>query len=217
VTRAVTFNRALALAADSKHAEAAKLFVQYLESTPREDLWWAEGYKHYQAACKAAKIEPQEKDKLQKPGVKKVVAVTLADGKTVAIGDDSDETLTKLGKPTQKTQAVPHSAIQRLRFETHGIELFTAQDEVCVIVLVPKGAQVKIPGPDGKPAGSLRLGLTRKTIESLPGCADAALRPFLPSRPGVWVYYPALGVAVVYDRDGPDGVVTSILVGGTER
>ena len=146
---------------------------------------------------------------------RKQLGVTLADGKTVAPGDELDETLTKLGKPTRSTPACPGTTLKRLWFEAHGIEVFDNEDEVFVVVLKAKGPQVNVLGADGKPAGALKVGMTRKQVEALPGGADSALRSFMPSRPGVCAYYPALGVAVVYDRDGPDGAVVSVIVGAS--
>jgi|GEM_PF-5240891 len=144
------------------------------------------------------------------------LSITLSNGKTVAPGEDTDEILTKLAKATRTTPAVPSATIKRFWFEAHGIAIF-ASDESLAIVLLAKGPVVKWPGADGKPAGLLRIGMKRKQVEALPSGDRYALRPFLSSQPRVCAYYPALGVAVIYDSDGPDGVVTSVIVGGVAR
>jgi hypothetical protein len=210
VRRAVAFNRGLAEAADGKPAEAAARFREYLESAPRSNAWWEAAYKHYAAECAAAKIEPMSGDELKRePGKRNPAVVALPGGRTIAPGDDPDELQNKLGKPSLKT-TIHGTALVRLRYAEHGIEVVSNGDEVLAVTVTgAKGpAVVRAAGP----VGELRPGMTRKAVEALPNGTEYAFRPFAPD--GVRVaYYPAGGVAVVYDRPGPDGVVTAVLVG----
>jgi hypothetical protein len=217
-TRAITFNRALALAADGKLAEAAKLFIRFLETTPRYDPWWSEGYRHYGELSKKLDMEPLKPDALRKPEKPRPQAVVLASRQTIRPGDDADEVLNRLPKPTRQVPAIPRAALERLRFDAQGIELITDDEEVFVVVAVSKKAGVPWPvaWPCGRPAGDVRVGMSRADVEALPGGGDFALRPFTP-RAGTVAYYPAWEFAIVYDRDGPDGIVKAVIVGPGAR
>ena len=191
--------------AAGKYSLAAVCFARVAAEFPQRREAWAclAGAHFLRYRAYFAKTDPPRKQ----------LGVTLADGKTVTPDDELDETLTKLGKPTRSTPACPGTTLKRLWLEPHGLEVFTDGDEVLFVVLKAKGPQVNVLGADGKPAGALKVGMARKQVEALPGGADSALSPFLPSGTSMCAYYPAWGVAVVYDRDGPDSVVVSVIVG----
>jgi hypothetical protein len=71
----------------------------------------------------------------------KKTVVMLASGKTVTPGDDIDEVLNKLGRPTRMTRVIPGTDLRRLRFESLGIDVFAAEngEVIAVILLPPKG------------------------------------------------------------------------------
>ncbi|MBA4190356.1 MAG: hypothetical protein C0467_20405 [Planctomycetaceae bacterium] len=214
-TQAITFNRALALAADGKPSEAIKLLVRFLETTQQYDPWWSEGYQHYLVLCKQLKLEPRPRDALRKPTKQQLQTATLASGKTVRPGNAPDDVLSMLGKPSRQSPIAPRISLLRWSLDTQGIELIVQPDEeVLVVVLVSKKSGVPWPktGPCGRPAGDLRVGMSREQVEALPGGADFALRPFAPQT-SVYAYYPEWDLTVVYDRDGTDGVVKAIIVG----
>jgi hypothetical protein len=106
-------------------------------------------------------------------------------------------------------------SLLRARFASHGIEvMMTPEDEVLLVVLISKKAGVPWPRthPCGRPAGDLRVGMSREQVEVLPGGADFALQPFSPQAE-VCAYYPEWELAVIYDRPGPDGIVKMVIVG----
>jgi hypothetical protein len=72
---------------------------------------------------------------------RKPAVVTLAAGKTVTSGDDIDEVLNKLGRPTRTTRVIPGTDLRRLRFESLGIDVFAAEngEVIAVVLLAPKG------------------------------------------------------------------------------
>jgi hypothetical protein len=218
-TRAITFNRALILAANGKASEAAKLFIRFLQTTPRYDPWWGEGYRHYKALCETLGMEPQAADDLRKPAKTERQSVVLPSGQVVRPRDDEEEVLSRLPKPTRETRATPRSNLMRARFLAHGVEfIYDPEVELLIVSAITKKAAVPwpVPGKYGAPVGDIRVGMTRDQIEALPGGTDFALRPFAP-RATTCAYYPAWELAVVYDGDGADAVVKAILVGPGAR
>ncbi|MFO0824643.1 MAG: hypothetical protein U0792_16255 [Gemmataceae bacterium] len=215
-TRAITFNRALAFS-DGNPSYAARLFLRFLETTPRYDPWWSDGYERYLKLCEKLQWNPRSRDELRKPEPQQAQVAILASGKIVKPGDDPDELLSRLGKPSQKTPVTPRVSLLRARFASHGIEVVIT-DEVLLVVLISKKAGVPWPRthPCGRPAGDLRVGMSREQVEALPGGADFALQPFSPQA-DVCAYYPELELAVIYDRPGPDGIVKMVIVGNGVR
>lgn len=214
-TRAITFNRALAFVADGKDSYAIRLFIRFLETTPRYDPWWAEGYEHYLKLCKKLEWLPRSRDELRAPEKQQPQHAILASGKVVRPGDDPDELLSRLGKPSRETRMIPRLALMRARFDSQGIEVvLVPEEEVLLVVLISRKAGVAWPRthPCGRPAGNLRVGMSREQVEALPGGADFARRPFSPQAE-VCAYYPEWEVAVIYDRPGPDGIVKAVIVG----
>lgn len=212
VNRVLAFNRGLAFAADGKKTEAMKLFVRFLETTLRSDPWWLVGYRHYLKVCESLKIEPTPKDKLQAIAARKPLAVILASGKTIVPGEETDSALSKFGKPTLTTVVCPGTTLRWYRFESDGIEFLAADEDEVLMIILPSSKAPRVTLPGEKPVGQLRVGMTRKEVEALPGGTEFVLRPFAP-QPGVRSHYPTWCLTVLYDGDGPDGVVVSILVG----
>jgi hypothetical protein len=214
VLRAVAFNRGLAAVSEGRHADAAKLFTTYLESTPRSDAWWNPAHDHYTSACTAIKAEPLPRDRFKPVQARRKAAVVLPGRRTVTPEEDLDEVQNKLGNPKLRTTPRIVTGVDllvRLGFSEHGIEVIGYEDEVIAVAVVgPKGRAVVV--RSAGPAGELRVGMTRKDVEALPGGTAYAFQPFAPGGNKL-AYFPAGGVAVVYDRDGPDGVVAAVLVG----
>jgi tetratricopeptide (TPR) repeat protein len=211
--RAITFNRAIAFERDGKFEEAVKLFVRFLESTPRYNPWWSAGYQRYLEVCQSLKIPPKTKENLQEIVPQKTPEVVLPTGK-VTLGNEIDVVLTRFGKAKQVTPVCPASNLKWYRFDAQGMEVLALEDDrvQAVLVMVPKGPVVKIPAQEGKPAIELRVGMSRKTIDTLLGSPRLA-HPSITPQAGSCVYYPVWDLVVFYDSNDRDAIVRSILLG----
>ena len=211
IIRAITFNRAIAFERDGNPEEAVKLFVRFLESTPRYDPWWPAGYQQYREKCQSLQIAPKTKETLQEFIPRRLPEVVLPTG-TVAVGNEIDDVFTRFGKVKRVTPVCPGSNLKWHRFETQGIDVLAVEDDrvLAILVVVPKGPVVKIPAPDGEPARALRVGMSRKTVEMLLGTLKLAHASSTPQA-GKCVYYPVWELVICYDSHEADALVSSII------
>jgi tetratricopeptide (TPR) repeat protein len=212
VIRAITFNRANAFERDGKLEEAAKQFVRFLEITPRYDPWWPAGYQHYLEVCQSLKIAPKTKENLQQIVPQKLPEVVLPTGK-VTVGNEIDDVLTRFGKAKRVTPVCPGSNLKWYRIDAQGIEVLAVENDrvLAVLVVVPKGPVVKIPTQDGKPVIELRVGVSRRTVETMLASPKFA-HPSITAQAGLSVYYPVWDLVVFYDGNETDAIVSSILL-----
>jgi tetratricopeptide (TPR) repeat protein len=205
VREAITFNTALAQTDEEK---AIAMYEEYLAGAARSSVWWTTAYDHYATLCQNLSRKPVAKETLgQKATLLKQLVVTLADGKTVHVGESLEDVIAKLGKPTQIRKE--RSSVRRLVFEKHGIELLADAEEVFAIVITsPKGLSIEIRevGLAGKKHGELKVGMSQKQVETLLGQGELLSYLFLSKE---YPYYAELGVAVEYTDD----VVSRVIVG----
>jgi hypothetical protein len=216
-TQALQFNRALALAGTNQK-QAAALFEGYLTTAPRSSPWWPVAYERYAALCESLGTEATPKAQLGKDAPRRrQLAVALPAGGVVHVGEALDDVVKRLGEPDRETR-IDGTTVRRLHFDAHGIYLVADKEEVFAVVIVSADGPrvvVREGGLGGKRLGEIRVGMTRKDVESLPGGAAVTQRPFVTQdKDGkfyhVFAYYADLGVAIVYDKDN---VVIGILVG----
>jgi tetratricopeptide (TPR) repeat protein len=209
-TRAITFNRACIMAAKGKASEAATLFIRFLQTTPREDRWWSEGYNRYKELCKRLEAEPMSRDMLRKELQPTSQSLSLASGLIITPGEEADPVLNRLPRPRLRT-SVGHTDLQWLHYDELGFQLCVTDDIHLVVVT---SARVEIPwprrGPDGRQR-HLRIGTFRELVEELPGGREFVSNAFAPQS-GTIAYYPAWRMAIVYDRPGPEGVVSKVIL-----
>ena len=208
VRGAIAFNTAAALG-DTDGAEAAALYEEYLKYAPRSNAWWPTAYEQYESLCKRLNREAAPKaDLARKAPLAKQLAVSVPGAGLIHVGQDIDEALAKLGKPTRETKE--RSSIRRLTFEKHGIELLADADAVFAVVIVSATGptvEVREAGLHGKKLGELKIGTARAAVETLIGKGDTASLFFLKT---LYPYYADLGVAVDYDAKGK---VVGLIIG----
>jgi hypothetical protein len=206
-------------ATEADEKAAAKLYEQYLSEAPRSNPWWDVAYDRYEALCKAAKLEAKEVSELGRKDQRRVqLAVTLAGGEKIHLGESLKDVLARLGKPTgEETLASIDKLplVSKLRFERHGVELIADQDEVFAVMIVSAdgpAVPVREAGLNGRTLGELKVGLSRKKVEALTNGRKPVEKGFTESGSGGVKYevYAELGVGVRYnDKDE----VTAIIVG----
>jgi hypothetical protein len=218
VAAAASFHQALAAAAAGTpegQAEAVRLFETYLRGAAPGSAWWPLAYERYAALCQTLgqSAKPAADLRPARPAALRVIrAVTLTTGAAVAVGEEVDEVTRRLGPPAT-AEAVPGLALRRLRFPSHGIELLADESNVIAVSVTGAagpGLPLHLRGAASGAVGELKVGLPRREVERLLG-GIGVHRPL--TRYGThYHYYRGLGVAVRYDRPGPDGVAVELAV-----
>jgi tetratricopeptide (TPR) repeat protein len=218
VARAATFHNAHARAAagaPEDRTEAARLFETFLRTTDPASAWWPAALEQYRAVCQALGLPAKTETELRpirRDLPLPIRSVTLASGAVLALGETVEEVLHRLG-PAEASEALSGTGLRRLRFATHGIELLADETHVIAIYVtgptVP-GLRLQLPGVGSGTAGELKVGMSRRETE--PRLGGIGVHRPLTGFGDLYHYYRHLGVAIRYDRPGPDGVVVELVL-----
>jgi tetratricopeptide (TPR) repeat protein len=216
VHQAVMFNTAMALRADGKTAQASETLKNYLLNVPCSNPWWNVAYGTYLELQKALGVQPQNKEELAVKAnpLRKQMAVQLANGEFIHIGEALKDVLVKLGKPTKEVTD-SSSGLQCLHYPDLGVVLIADDEEVFGFTInSDKGPKivVKEKGPNGKVLGEIRIGMSQKEVEELSGVNDWINRCFT-NIGRKYPYSPGLGIALIYGKGDKKDTVVGILLG----
>lgn len=216
----VGYNRAMALATGPNRAEqteAADILEIYLRGNDPHLTWWTLAYERYRTLCSSLGRPAQERDELQPPQPARsrpCLSVTLAGGKTIALTDPVEEVVRRLGEKPRRQTKETGSSFRRLTFPQYGIELLVDEQEVVAILLTgPAAPPLTVRGKEwgSDPQAVLRVGMTRKEVEAMPGGTKYVHRP-LTQFGRLYHYYRDLRLAVHFDRPGSEGVLQELVL-----
>lgn len=203
------FNKAAAMERTDKEA-ASKLYETYLNQESQSSPWWTVAYERYTKLCNDTTIRARPRSDFRHSTTRlHKLCLPLPGGELIHVGQNVAEVTALLGKPTRVTNQ-PSSALRRVRFDAHGIELICDGDEVFAILAIsPKGPVIGVreTGLSGKKLGDLKVGQTREEVERMLGKSGRALVLDLDSECD---FYADLGVAIMYDEEGK---VSSLILG----
>jgi tetratricopeptide (TPR) repeat protein len=213
VASALRYNRAIALSAADKPADALRQFEEYLELSSAAGAWWPLAYEHYAALCKKAGREPRTKADLSGPAVTRrrmVTSVRLGSGATLAVSEPVADAAERLG---EKVPVVSRTKLSRWHCPQHGVDVL-ATDRILAIHLVGDKApplQVRETGLGGK-VTELRLNMPEAELNRVLADEVFDSRPL--DDPKVpYQFYPRLGIAVRVK----DGKVSELAVAQIPR
>jgi hypothetical protein len=139
-------------------------------------------------------------------------SVTLASGAVLAVGEAVEDVVRRLGAPTGE-EAVRGTVLRRLRFAAHGVELLADETHVTAVYVTAAAVpslRLQLPGVGAGVVGELKVGMPRREAERLLG--GIGLHRPLTGFGDIYHYYCSLGVAINYDRPGPDGAVAELVL-----
>lgn len=212
IVAAVNYNRALVFAAGGERLEAVALFEKYLRAADPRSAWWSSAYDRYAELCHALGLTTRTKANFVKvvaERLRRTATVTLASGRTLAVGEAIEDVLERLG--AHRTIVVlPQTNLKRYVFERHGIDVLATEEVVTVLLRNTKVTPVTIRHrcPNGEIVGELRVGMTRPQVESMWSGEDILGQ-------GVYFYNRALGIAIRYDGSSLDARAVELVVAQT--
>ena len=218
VEQAVKFNTAMAQRAVGKNAQAIATLKSYLLSVPSSSPWWSVAYKAYFDLQMAMGAEPQSQESLtvKASQVRRQMAVKLANGKIVHVGESVKDVKDKLGTPASE---MPDSStgLNILSYPALGVTFITDTQEVVGLTLTGENSPVILvqeKGTNGKVLGEVRIGMTRDEVKTQTGVTDWISRKFTNiSDERCYPYSPGLGIALIYGKGKNANVVVGILIG----
>jgi tetratricopeptide (TPR) repeat protein len=222
LTAVLAAQRALALAGGADVADrhqAAGLLETYLEATG-PSAWWPGVAERYAGLSRElgrpAKPLNQLRQRAGRP--RPVAAVELTPGRTIAVGDPADAVLARLN-PDRVVHALLGTNLRRLAFDRPGVEVLAGDEVLLILLTSPRAPALPlrsgVPVTAKLPAGGLRAGLSRAEVESL--LAGAPLVRLRPAGAPPFDSIPAWGIALRFDRPGPDSRVVEVAIGPTPR
>jgi len=148
--------------------------------------------------------------------VRRQMAVKLANGKIVHVGESVKDVKDKLGTPASE---MPDSStgLNILSYPALGVTFITDTQEVVGLTLTGENSPVILvqeKGTNGKVLGEVRIGMTRDEVKTQTGVTDWISRKFTNiSDERCYPYSPGLGIALIYGKGKNANVVVGILIG----
>jgi hypothetical protein len=181
-----------------QRAMAVEILKQYLHAAPPNSPWWKLAYADYSNVCAESSsgcvAEAQLKASSRVP-VREVVAVDLGGGKSIRIGESSQDATARIGAGVPQG-IVANSNVQRTRYSRFSMDVLSTDVVLAIILNAKSGPQLRLRQEGtGGGASLIRYGMTieelEKALPNQPYRYEGLLDSWTPYR-----FYPGLGIAV---------------------